>query len=62
MGQINTRPFRVLIAAIACTPVGLVMYALGIRNGKHRFPVSLILTGLLGVAGLVAFLLYTPGF
>ena len=29
---------------------------------KYGFPVSLILSGLLGIAGLVAFLLYTPGF
>lgn len=52
----------VLIAAIACTPIGLVIYSLGARTRKHGFPVSLILTGLLGVAGLVAFLVYTPGF
>ena len=52
----------VLVAAIGCTPFGLVIYALGIRGKRHAFPVSLILTGLLAVAGLVAFLIYTPGF
>ena len=52
----------VLVAAIACTPIGLVIYALGIRLKKYGLPVSLILSGLLSVAGLVAFLLYTPGF
>lgn len=52
----------VLVAAIACTPMGLVIYSLGIRRKKYGFPVSLILTGLLAVAGLVVFLRYTPGF
>ena len=52
----------VLVAAIACTPIGLVIYSLGIRNRKYAFPFSLILSGLLAVAGLVAFLSYTPGF
>ena len=52
----------VLVAAIACTPIGLVIYSLGIRLKKYGFPVSLILTGLLAIAGLVAFLRYTPGF
>jgi hypothetical protein len=52
----------VLVAAIACTPIGLFIYALGIPRKKYGLPVSLILTGLLGVAGLVAYLLYTPGF
>ena len=52
----------VLVAAIACTPMGLLIYYLGIRERKYGLPVSLILTGLLGVAGLVAFLRYTPGF
>jgi hypothetical protein len=51
-----------LAAAIACTPIGLVIYSLGIRRRKYDVPVSLILTGLLAVAGLVAFLRYTPGF
>jgi|GEM_PF-2623441 len=52
----------VLVAAIACTPIGLSIYALGIRSRKYGFPVSVILTGLLAIAGLVAFLRYTPGF
>jgi hypothetical protein len=52
----------VLVAAIACTPIGLVIYSLGIRRKQYGFPVSLILTGLLAVSGLVAFLRYTPGF
>jgi hypothetical protein len=52
----------VLVAAIACTPIGLVIYSLGIRSRKYGFPVSLILSGLLAVAGLIAFLSYTPGF
>jgi hypothetical protein len=52
----------VLVAAIACTPIGLIIYSLGVRTRKYRLPVSLILTGLLGVAGLAAFLVYTPGF
>ena len=52
----------VLVAAIACTPIGLVIYSLGIRSRKYGFPVSLILTGLLAVAALVAFIRYTPGF
>jgi hypothetical protein len=52
----------VLVAAIACTPIGLVIYSLGIRDGKYGFPISLILSGLLSIAGLVAFLRYTPGF
>jgi hypothetical protein len=52
----------VLVAAIACTPIGLVIYSLGIRRKEYGFPVSLILTGLMAVAGLVAFLRYTPGF
>ena len=51
-----------LVAAIACTPIGLIVYSLGIRGKKYGLPVSLILTGLLAVAGLVAFLRYTPGF
>jgi hypothetical protein len=52
----------VLVAAIACTPIGLVIYSLGIPHRKYALPVSLILSGLLAVAGLVAFLRYTPGF
>lgn len=52
----------VLVAAIACTPIGLVIYSLGILRRKYAFPVSLILSGLLAVAGLIAFLRYTPGF
>ena len=52
----------VLVAAIACTPMGLLIYYRGIRERKYGLPVSLIMTGLLGVAGLVAFLRYTPGF
>jgi hypothetical protein len=52
----------VLVAAIVCTPMGLLIYYLGIRERKYGLPVSLILTGLLGVAGLVAFLRFTPGF
>ncbi len=52
----------VLVAAIGCTPIGLVIYSLGMRRKKYGFPVSLILTGLLAVAGLVAYLRYTPGF
>ena len=52
----------VLVAAIGCTPIGLLIYALGLRRGRHAFPVSLILTGLLAVAGLIAYLRYTPGF
>jgi len=51
-----------LVAAIACTPIGLLIYSLRIRGKKHGLPISLILTGLLAVAGLVAFLRYTPGF
>ncbi len=51
----------VLIAAIACTPVGLAIYLLGLRGHRYSFPVSVVLTGLLGVAGLVAFILYKPG-
>jgi hypothetical protein len=52
----------VLVAAIACTPIGLVIYSLGLRLKKYGFPVSLILSGLLAVVALVAFLRYTPGF
>ncbi len=52
----------VLVAAIGCTLLGLLIYALGLRRGRISFPVSLILTGLLAAAGLVAFLRYTPGF
>jgi hypothetical protein len=52
----------VLVAAIACTLIGLVVYSLRMQGRKYNFPVSLILSGLLAVAGLVAFLLYTPGF
>jgi hypothetical protein len=52
----------VLLAAIACTPIGLVIYSLGIQRRKYALPVSLILSGLLAVTGLVAFLRYTPGF
>ena len=52
----------VLVASIACTPIGLVIYSLGIQRRKYDLPVSLILSGLLAVAGLVAFLRYTPGF
>jgi hypothetical protein len=52
----------VLVAAIACTPIGLVIYSLGIQRRKYALPVSLILSGLLAVTGLVAFLRYTPGF
>ena len=51
-----------LVASIACTPISLVIYSLGIQRRKYALPVSLILSGLLAVAGLVAFLLYTPGF
>lgn len=52
----------VLVAAIACSPIGLGIYSLGIRRKKYGLPVSLILSGLLAVAGLVAFLRHTPGF
>lgn len=52
----------VLVAAIACTLIGLVIYLIGLRGKRYAFPVSLILTGLIGVAGLIAFLTYTPGF
>ena len=52
----------VLVAAIACTPIGLVIYSLGIQQRKYALPVSLLISGLLAVAGLVAFLRYTPGF
>ena len=52
----------VLVAAIGCTPIGLLIYALGIRRKNYGLPVSLIVTGLLGAAGLVAYLRYTPGF
>ena len=51
-----------LVASIACTPISLVIYSLGIQRRKYALPVSLILSGLLAVAGLVAFLRYTPGF
>lgn len=48
-----------LTAGIACTPLGLVVYLTGIRSRKYGFPVSLVLTGLLAVAALVAYHAYT---
>lgn len=48
----HMRPF--LIASIACTPLGFVVYLTGIGRKKYAFPVSLVITGLLSVAGLVA--------
>lgn len=50
-----------LIAAILCTPIGLGIYLLGLGQKRYAFPVSLIVTGVLSIAGLVAFLVYTPG-
>ena len=49
----------VLIAGIGCTPLGLVVYLTGIRGRKYGFPVSLVLTGLLAAAALVAYRAYT---
>lgn len=51
----------VLIAAIVCTPIGLAIYLIGLRQKRYAFPVSLIVTGLLAVAALVAFYQYAPG-
>jgi hypothetical protein len=55
----HMHPF--LIGAIACTPLGFVIYLTGIRRRKYGFPFSLVITGLLSVAGLVAYLRYAPG-
>ncbi len=49
----------VLIAGIACTPLGLAVYLAGIRSRKYGFPVSLVLTGVLAAAGLIAYRAYT---
>jgi hypothetical protein len=49
----------ILVAGIGCTALGLVVYCLGIRNRKYALPVSLIVTGLISVAGLIAYLVYT---
>ena len=47
----------VLAAGIGCTWIGLIVYFLGFRSRKYALPVSLIVTGLLSAAGLVAYLL-----
>jgi len=51
-----------LVAAIACTPLGFVIYLIGIPRRKYAFPLSLVLTGLFSLAGLYAYLRHTPGF
>ena len=51
-----------LIAVIACTPAGFAVYLAGIARKRYAFPVSLVLTGLISIAGLIAFLRYAPGF
>lgn len=51
-----------LVAAIACTPLGFVIYLAGIPRRRYAFPLSLVLTGLFALAGLYAYLRHFPGF
>jgi hypothetical protein len=46
----------VLIAGMGCTAMGLAIHYLGNRDKKYALPVSLIVTGLLSLAGLVVYL------
>ena len=47
----------VLIAGIGCTSIGMALYFIEFRSRKYALPVSLIVTGSLCLAGLLAYLL-----
>jgi Na+-driven multidrug efflux pump len=51
-----------LVASIACTPLGFIIYLTGIPRRKYVFPLSLVLTGLFSLTCLYAYLRYSPGF
>jgi hypothetical protein len=51
-----------LVASLACTPLGFLIYLTGIPRKKYVFPLSLFLTGLFSLASLYAYLRYSPGF
>lgn len=51
----------ILLTGIGCTLAGFGIYLAGIRHKKYRFPVSLLVTGLLSAA-LYAYLDRTFGY